>query len=128
MSSGEFVNEADRQDINRAMQDAEAVSGFRFSVYIGASEGDSRVFATQLHSALVPRDTSVLIMVDPSARIIEVVTGRDARRSLTDDEVGLAVLAMQSDFSVGGIAGGLIRGLHQLAEQARRPPIRHYKP
>jgi len=126
--AGETLDAAEWQDIDRAIRDAEAVSGYQFSVFIGASEGDSRVFATQLHSALVPRDTSVLIMVDPSARIIEVVTGRDARRSLTDDEVGLAVLAMQSDFSVGGIAGGLIRGLHQLAEQARRPPIRHYKP
>ena len=123
MSSGEFVNEAGRQDIDRAIQDAEAVSGFRFSVYIGPSEGDSRGFANQLHSSLSAPDESVLIMVDPSARSVEIVTGQDARRALTDDEAGLAVLAMQSDFAVVDLASGIVRGLHQLAEQARRPPL-----
>ena len=111
------------RDINRAIQDAEAVSGFRFSVYIGASEGDSRGFANQLHSALSAPEESVLIMVDPSARSVEIVTGQDARRALTDDEAGLAVLAMQSDFAVVDLASGIVRGLHQLAEQARRPPL-----
>ena len=128
MSSGEFVNEAGRQDIDRAIQDAEAVSGFRFSVYIGASEGDSRGFANQLHSALSAPKESVLIMVDPSARSVEVVTGQEARRALTDDEAGLAVLAMQSDFATVGLASGIIRGLNQLAEQARRPPLPHDRP
>ena len=128
MFAGEGLNDAGRQDIDRAIQDAEAVSGFRFSVFIGASEGDTRGFANQLHSALAAPDESVLIMVDPSARIVEVVTGQDARRALTDDEAGLAVLAMQSDFAFVGLASGIIRGLHQLAEQARRPPLLHDQP
>ena len=125
MLAGEALNDSGLQDINRAIRDAGAVSGYRFSVFVGASEGDTRGFANLLHSALAAPDKSVLIMVDPSARIVEVVTGRDARRALTDDEVGLAVLAMQSDFAIVGLASGIIRGLHQLAEQARRPPLLH---
>ena len=38
-------------------------------------------------------------MVDPAARLLEIVTGADVRRDLTDAEVELAVLQMQSSFA-----------------------------
>ena len=79
MPAGEPADDAGRQHITRAIQDAEAVSGFTYSVFVGPSDGDSRQFANRLHSALVDPDNSVLIMVDASARIVEVVTGQ-ARR------------------------------------------------
>ena len=88
MSSGEFVNEAGRQDIDRAIQDAEAVSRFRFSVYIGPYRVTLRVRQRAALGAVRAR-RDVLIMVHPSARSVEVVTGQHARRSLTDNEAGL---------------------------------------
>jgi hypothetical protein len=125
MTGPDALTATAQYDINRAIGHAEAVSGYRFSVFVGDSEGDTRAFARRLQAALTAPDRSVLIMVDPSARMVEVVTGSEVRRDLTDDEVGLAVLSMKSDFAIGGIAGGIIRGLHQLAEQARRPPTLH---
>ncbi|RYB90615.1 DUF5130 family protein [Nocardioides glacieisoli] len=121
MSAGELIHDAERQHVERAIHDAEAVSGFTFSVFVGASDGDPRQFANRLHSALVDPDNSVLIAVDAPDRRVEVVTGRAARRALTDNEAGLAVLAMQTDVEVGGFTSAIVRGLHQLAGQARRP-------
>jgi hypothetical protein len=121
MSTGGPIHDAGRQHIKRAIHDAEAISGFTFSVFVGPSDGDPRQFANRLHSALVDPDNSVLIMVDASARVVEVVTGQAARRALTDNDVGLAVLAMKTDFEVVGLASAIVRGLHQLAGQARRP-------
>ena len=58
-------------------------------------------------------------MVDPTARLIEVVTGDVVRRSLTDAEVDLAIVQMQSAFAESDLVGGLTRGIAQLAEHAR---------
>jgi uncharacterized membrane protein YgcG len=121
MSAGEPIDDAGRQHIKRAIHDAETVSEFKFSVFVGLSDGDPRQFANRLHSALVDPENSVLIMVDPSARLVQVVTGQAARRALTDNEAGLAVLAMTSDFEVVGLTSAIVRGLYQLADQARRP-------
>jgi len=63
----------------------------------------------------------VLLLVDPAARIVEVVTGVEARRSLDDTEVSLAVMNMQSAFAAGDLVGGVKAGVLQLAEHARRP-------
>ncbi len=63
---------------------------------------------------------SILVMVDASARVVEVVTGQSARRALSDSHAGLAVLAMTTDFEVVGLSSAIIRGLHLLAGQARR--------
>ena len=120
MSDGHPIHDAGRQHIERAIRDAEAASGLTFSVFVGPSDGDPRQFANRLHSALVDPDDSVLIAVDVPARG-EVVTGRAARRALTDNEAGLAVLAIQTDVEVGGLTSAIVRGLHQLAGQARRP-------
>ena len=62
-------------------------------VFVGRAEAEPRAFATQLHDSLVAPARSILIMVDPAARLLEIVTGADVRRDLTDDEVELAVLA-----------------------------------
>ena len=122
---GEAFSASERHDIDRAIRDAETVCRYEFSVFVGLSEGETRPFATRLHSALTAPERSVLIMVDPAARIVEVVTGRDVRRDLDDGEVQLAVLAMQSAFAIGDLAGGIIRGVQMLAEHARRPPMLH---
>jgi hypothetical protein len=64
-------------------------------------------------------------MVDPTARAIEVVTGEFVRRTLSDSEVELAVIAMQTAFAEGDLVGGLRRGIALLADHARSPQTLH---
>ena len=109
----------ERADLDKAIRAAEQSCRFEFSVFIGSAEGDSRVYAQRLHSSLVAPTHSVLVMVDPAARVIEVVTGAEVRRHLTDREVELAILAMQTDFAADDLVGGLKRGIAMLAEHAR---------
>lgn len=125
MSAGDGFTPAQRQRIDRAIREAETVCRYEFSVYVGESEDDSRTFAERLHSALVAPDRSVLLMVDPARRVLEVVTGAEARRELEDSEVALATVEMQSHFMHDDLCVGLVRGIGMLAEHARRPPMLH---
>lgn len=109
----------ERADLDKVIRAAEQSCRFEFSVFIGSAEGDSRVYAQRLHSSLVAPTHSVLVMVDPAARVIEVVTGAEVRRHLTDREVELAIFAMQTDFAAGDLVGGLKRAIAMLAEHAR---------
>lgn len=122
MPAGDGFTAAQRQQIDKAIRQAETACRFEFSVYVGPAEGDHRAFAERLHGALVAPDRSVLILVDPDARVVEVVTGAEVRRSLDDRSVSLAVVEMQSQFLVEDLAGGIVRGIHSLAECAARVP------
>ncbi len=105
--------------MDRAIRAAEQACRFEFSVFVGAAEDESGVFAKRLHRKLVAPARSILIMVDPAARVLEVVTGTEVRRHLTDREVELAVLEMQSSFAADEFVDGLTRGIAKLAEHAR---------
>lgn len=120
MAAGEILSEADRLALDKAIRLAEQACRFEFSVYAGPAEGDdTRAWATRLHNRLVAPARSVLILVDPRRRAIEVVTGGDVRIHLSDAEVELAVLAMSSEFAGGNLLAGLQRGIAMLAEHAR---------
>ena len=112
---------AQQAEIDRAIRDAETACRFEFSVYVGAADGESRPSPQRLHAALAAPARSVLILVDPAARLLEVVTGAVVRRSLSDEAVRLAVAGMQSAFSAGDLVGGIKHGVGQLAEAARKP-------
>jgi hypothetical protein len=92
---------------------------------VGTAEGDPRQFAERLHAALSTPARSVLVMVDPVARVIEVVTGSEVRRVLSDQEVALAVLQMRTEFAGGELVSGLRRGVTMLAMGARAPRTLH---
>ena len=113
------LNPRERAEIDRAIRAAESRCRFEFSVFVGAAGDDSRAYARRLLASLVAPDRSLLLLVDPTARVIEVVTGSEVRRHLTDGEVQLGVLQMQSDFAGGDFVGGLTRGILMLAEHAR---------
>ena len=125
MAAGEAFTASARAEIDKAIRQAETMCRYEFSVFVGASEGETRPFAERLHAALVAPARSVLVMVDPAARIVEVVTGAEARRVLDDAEVKLATLSMQSAFAAGDLVGGIKAGVLQLAEHARRPTLLH---
>lgn len=125
MPAGDGFTSAQRQAIDKAIRDAETVCRYEFSVYVGPSDDDPRAFAERLHGALVAPDRSVLIMVDPVGRMIEVVTGAEVRHELDDHEVRLAVAEMQSQFAHEDLCGGITRGIHMLASHARKPRTLH---
>ena len=116
---------AQRVSLDQAIRAAERVSRCEFSVFVGAAEGDPRQFAGRLHASLSTPARSVLLMVDPAARVIEVVTGSEVRRVLSDQEVALAVLEMRTDFAAGDLVRGLRRGVSMLAMSARAPRTLH---
>ena len=125
MVSGDGFSADQRFDIDRAIRAAETVSRYEFSLYVGAADGEARPFAERLHASLVAPARSVLIMVDPAARLLEIITGSVVRRDLTDDSVRLAAVAMESAFAEGDLVGGIKRGVAQLAEAARKPETLH---
>ncbi len=125
MASGDGFSADQRYEIDRAIRAAETVCRFEFSVYVGAAEEESGPFADRLHSSLIAPARSVLIMVDPAARLLEIVTGSAVRRVLADDSVRLAAVAMETAFTAGDLVGGITRGVSQLADAARQPETLH---
>ena len=124
MAVGEFSS-GERHEIDRAIRAAEQASRCEFSVFVGDAGADPQAFARRLHARMVAPARSVLLMVDPIGRSLEVVTGAVVRRNLTDGEVDLAILQMRSAFAEGDLVGGLKRGISMLAEHARAPLTLH---
>ena len=125
MAAGDPFSSAERFALDEAMRKAEQLCRAEFSVFVGQAQGDPHEFATSLHNSLVAPSRSILIMVDPAQRVVEVVTGGFVRRHLTDAEVELAVVSMQGFFSVGDLVGGLRCGIQMLADHARSPNTLH---
>jgi uncharacterized membrane protein YgcG len=111
--------------LDQTIRAAEQLSRFEFSVFVGAAEGDARAFAERLHASLATPPRSILIMVDATAHVLEVVTGSEVRRVLSDHEVALAVLEMRTEFTSGDLVRGLRRGITMLAMQSRAPRTLH---
>lgn len=125
MAGGDAFTAAQRHEIDKAIRDAETLARIEFSVFVGRAEGDPRVFAQRLHAALVAPARSVLVLVDPGAKLLEIVTGAEVQQLLEDSEVKLSALTMQSAFANGDLVGGITRGLSQLASHVRRPEVRY---
>jgi uncharacterized membrane protein YgcG len=118
VAAGDFSS-AERYALDEAIRKAEQQSRVEFSLFVGTAEGEPRAFATQLHNSLVAPARSILILVDPDARALEIVTGGHVRRTLSDKEVELTALQMQTSFAEGDLVGGIRRGIAMLAEHAR---------
>ena len=88
-------------------------------VSVTARGATPTAFATSLHNTLVLPSRSILIMVDPDRRVVEVVTGGHARERFTDEESGQVVAAMTARFATGDLAGGLTRGIELLGDLAK---------
>ena len=123
--AGEAFTSSERHEIDKAIRDAETVCRYEFSVFVGSSEGETGPFAHRLHATLTAPERSVLVMVDPSARIVEIVTGAEVRRDLEDGAVKLAALSMQTAFAAGDLVGGITQGVMMLADHARKPRMLH---
>ena len=125
MPAGDAFTEVQRQEIAKAIRDADRISGRHFAVHVGPSGGDPRGYAEQHHARLTNPSESVLIHVDPASRAVEVVTGAGVRRALSDRQVALAVISMQAAFATGDLTRGILGGLQHLAGSARREVLLH---
>jgi uncharacterized membrane protein YgcG len=123
---GDRLTPGQRYAVEESIRKAELLSRAEFSVYVGPVDaGDPHAFATQLHNTLVAPSRSIMIVVDPDRRALEVVTGGWVRRTLTDGEAALAVETMRSSFAEGDLVGGLRAGISMLADHARGPETLH---
>jgi uncharacterized membrane protein YgcG len=125
---GEPFSDGQVREISRACSTAGAETGLNFSVYIGAAEGDVRDHAERLHSALGSKASrSVLLLVAPQDRQLEIVTGKESSRRLSDRACALAALSMTTSFAGGDLVGGVLTGLRMLAEASGRELVgEHY--
>lgn len=104
--------------IAEALKLADTSTGLTFSVYVGDLEQPVRGHAEKLHSQMDAAERGVLVAISPNQRLLEIVTGDVARRRIPDRASKLAALSMSAAFSGGDLAGGIVSGLAQLAEQA----------
>lgn len=103
---------------------ATRATGLDFSVYLGDLGPDTRARVEELHASLGPDAASeaVLIAVSPGQRVVEVATGDEAHRRLSDRACKLSVMAMVASFKEGDLIGGLVSALRMLTDQAGSPP------
>jgi hypothetical protein len=106
--------------LDEALRLADSSTGLTFSVYVGDLDEPVRGHAEKLHGQLVDPPKSVLVAVSPNQRILEIITGSEARRRLPDRATKLAALSMAAAFGGGDLAGGVVSGLSQLADHAGR--------
>ena len=64
---------------------------------------------------------SVLVLVAPNARRVEIVMGTSLRGRLSDRDCALAALSMTSSFSGGDLAGGVLQGVRMLGQRTAAP-------
>jgi hypothetical protein len=119
--SGEPFTDDQLREISRACGTATAETGLLYSVFVGPVEGDVRDHAERLHAALGPRATAgVLVLVAPGERQLEIVTGKQSSRRLSDRACALAALSMTTAFSGGNLVGGIVTGVRMLSEASGR--------
>jgi uncharacterized membrane protein YgcG len=117
------LTKADKKRIDAAVADAERLTGIEMCVILGAKAHiDPRTEAERaFHKAGLHERPSVLIVVTPSARTLEIVVAHDLRDRVTDQMCDETVHLMTGLFALGNLAGGLEQGIRHLAERASSP-------
>jgi hypothetical protein len=106
--------------LDEALRIADQATGLNFSIYLGELAEPVRQSAEALHRQIQDPARSVLVAVSPNQRNLEIVTGADARKRITDRDAKLAGLSMAASFAGGDLAGGLLIGIDQLSTHAGR--------
>jgi Domain of unknown function (DUF5130) len=104
--------------LDEALTMASRETGLRFSVYLGDLGAEPPARAAELHGELEGTTEAVLVAVSPEQRLVEVVTGPEARLRLPDRGAKLAVMSMVTSFRESDLLGGLLSGLRMLSDQA----------
>ncbi len=106
--------------LDEALRIADQQTGLTFSVFIGELEVPTRASAEKLHKQIANAERAVLIAVSPNQRRLEIVTGNEVRKRISDRDAKLAGLSMAATFAGGDLAGGVLAGIDQLASHAGR--------
>ncbi|HEY0003058.1 MAG TPA: DUF5130 family protein [Actinoplanes sp.] len=106
--------------LDEALRIADQQTGLTFSVFIGELEVPTREYAEKLQKQIEGADRTVLIAISPNQRRLEIVTGNEARKRISDRDAKLAGLSMAAAFAGGDLAGGVLAGIDQLASHAGR--------
>jgi hypothetical protein len=104
--------------LDEALRLADQTTGLRFSIYCGDLNEPTRASAEKLHSELEDPARTVLLAASPGQRVLEIVTGEQARKRLRDRDCKLAAFSMAAAFNGGDLAGGFISGLAMLVNLA----------
>ena len=122
VATGEVFTAAQQRRIEKALATAVEETGLHWSVFVGDVADGHRTTCERLHAAAGARgtgpDDTVLVVVSPGQRVVEIVTGEQARRRVTDRAASLAVLSMRTSFEGGDLAGGVLTGVRMLTEAA----------
>jgi uncharacterized membrane protein YgcG len=120
--SGEAFTNDQISDIERVIVTANGETALQFSVYVGGAEGDIRDAAEKLHARFgAAARLVILLVVSPGDRLLEIVTGEESGRRLSDRACALAALSMTTSFAGGDLTGGILTGIRMLAEAAGKP-------
>ncbi|MEZ0579872.1 DUF5130 family protein [Nocardioides sp. MH1] len=104
----------DHRRIERAIDEVLTSTGTTISVYIGRTAPPPRPYALGLHATLDRAAHAVLLMMDPHARVFEIVTGGDIRGRLPDHYVARVADDMKRAFGAGELTRGLVDGIRAL--------------
>jgi uncharacterized protein DUF5130 len=104
--------------LDEALRLADTSTGLQFSIYVGELDEPIRGTAEKMLAELPEPASGVLLAVSPNQRVLEIVTGGEARKRVPDRACKLAALSMSAAFGGGDLAGGLVSGLAQLADHA----------
>jgi uncharacterized membrane protein YgcG len=122
---GDGFTDEQRARLARSVETTERATGLNLVLRVGALE-DGRASAEALLAGCgAAADASVVVAVDPAARGLEIVTGRDAARILDDRTCRLVALAMTSSFAAGDLVGGIRNGLQVMADHGRNARTMH---
>ena len=115
--------------LDEALALSTRATGLDFSIYLGELGTDTRAKAESLHASMgeAAAADAVLIAVSPGQRVVEVVTGEESHRRLSDRACKLAVMSMVASFKEGDLIGGLVSALRMLTDQAGSAP-KHVDP
>src|SRR5262245_38147542 len=90
--------------LDEALRLADRTTGLTFSVYVGELAEPSRAAAEAMHRQIEDADSAVLVAVSPNQRLLEIVTGNQARKRVSDRDAKLAALSMAAAFAGGDLA------------------------
>ncbi|MCE3553448.1 DUF5130 domain-containing protein [Pseudonocardia sp. RS11V-5] len=104
--------------LDEALTLASRETGLLFAIYLGDLGEKTEIRAAELQASLERAPESVLVAVSPGQRVVEVITGSEAKLRLPDRGAKLAVMSMVASFKESDLLGGLLSGLRMLADQA----------
>lgn len=105
--------------ISDTLEAADAETGFTFSVYVGDLNEPTAEHVAKLHAELEDPADSVLLAISPNQRVLEIVTGRNVKRQISDQSSALVSLSMAAALGGGDLTGAIVIGLRMLTDRAR---------